>query len=325
MKILITGGAGYIGSFVVRELLNAKYEVVVIDNLSTGNRQAIDNRAIFCQGNLKDQQFLEDVFDNHKFIGVIHLAAKLLVAESALKPNFYFENNVSYTNNLLKIMQKFQVKNIVFSSTAAVYGESQNNEPFKEDFALGPINVYGQSKLSAEWLIQGWANVNHFNYVIFRYFNVSGAALDSSIGESPKNKQSTHLIPLVVQAMINPDKPLTIFGNNYPTFDGTCVRDYIHVEDLAHAHLLGLKHTLKQKSGIFNLGSKNGYSVTEIVKASQKIMKHNNFSIGPKRLGDPGFLVADNSLAKQVLKFDIKHDLSEIINSEFNWQKQKKF
>ncbi len=325
MKTLVTGGAGYIGSHTVYELIRDGHEVVVLDNLSTGNVESIHSDAVFYKGDQQDEKLLEKIFSEHKIDVVIHCSAKLIVPESVEEPITYFENNVHGVAILLKAMKKHNVKNIVFSSTAAVYGEPKNI-PIKEDDYKEPINPYGSSKLSCEWLIKASAKAYDMNYVIFRYFNVAGADVSGEIGQSTKGRKLTHLIPVIIEAALGLRDKVKIFGNDYETKDGTCVRDYIHVTDLAKAHILGAKHTLKNKSGTFNLGSKGGYSVKEIVDNTEKILNMKvPYEIVERRSGDPSTLVASNDKARKILSFKIENNLETIIKSDYNWRKNKKF
>ena len=326
MKILVTGGAGYIGSHGVYELVRAGHDVIVLDNLSTGNIEAIHKDAKFYEGDQKDEKILDKIFTENKIDAVMHFSAKLIVPESVEQPIVYFENNVHGVAKLLESMKKHNIKNIVFSSTAAVYGDVKGNKPLVEDLPLAPINPYGQSKLSCEWLIKGAAKAFDMNYVIFRYFNVAGADASGKIGQATKGREITHLIPVVIEAQSGIRKEMSIFGNDYETKDGTCIRDYIHATDLAKAHVLGVEHAFKGNSGIFNLGSKNGFSVQEVVDAAEKVIdKKVPYKIADRRQGDPAILVADNSNAKNVLNWKPELSLEEMIKSDNSWRNNKKF
>ena len=272
MKILVTGGAGYIGSHAVYELIRDGIEVVVLDNLSTGNKEAIHSKALFYEGDQKDENLLNKIFKENQIDAVMHFSAKLKVPDSVSHPIEYFNNNVHGVEVLLMAMKNNNVKNIVFSSTAAVYGDVKGDKPLVEELPLLPINPYGQSKLACEWLIQSAAYAHGMNYVIFRYFNVAGADKSREIGQATKGGELTHLIPVVIEAQSGIRDNMTIYGNDYKTKDGTCVRDYIHVTDLAKAHVLGVKRAISNKSGVFNLGSRFGFSVQEVVDAAEIVI-----------------------------------------------------
>lgn len=324
MKILVTGGAGYIGSHSVYELIKAKHEVVVLDNLSTGNKEAIHPEAKFVFGDQRDEALLEKVFTENKFDAVMHFSAKLIVPESVEQPIEYFENNVHGVAVLLAAMKKHNVKNIVFSSTAAVYGEPKR-VPIMEDDSKEPINPYGQSKLACEWLIQGAQVAYGINAVIFRYFNVAGADVSGNIGLSGKGRQLTHLIPVILESHLGIRPKMTVFGTDYETKDGTCVRDYIHITDLAKAHVLGVEYAAKGNSNVFNLGSKNGFTVKEVLAATENLGHQVNYEFGPRRAGDPAQLIASNDRATSILGWKPEFTLEQMIESDLNWRKNKKF
>lgn len=318
MKILVLGGAGYIGSHFVKLALNKKHEVIVIDNLSTGHRQSLPNNIKFYLGDIRDSDLLEKVFSENYFDACVHFSAFSLVGESMENPLKYFDNNVIGAIRLVEKMVKYQVKNIVFSSTAAVYG-SHKEMPLTEEFKTEPTNPYGESKLFMEKIFKWSDKAYGIKYVSLRYFNVAGAAKDSTIGED--HNPETHLIPIVLQVPQGKRDFLTIFGNDYNTFDGTCIRDYIHVEDLADAHLKALDYLLNFKtSNIFNLGSQSGYSNLEILETARKVTKHEiPAKIGDRRPGDPDKLIASNQKAKNILSWEVKHDIDEIISSAWNF------
>lgn len=319
MKVLVVGGAGYIGSQTVYELLRANHEVVVLDNLSTGERSFIPKTVQFIHGDIRVKQDLVKVFASHKFDCVMHFAAKLIVPESMVEPLEYYHNNVEGVRLLLETMNEYQVKNFVFSSTAAVYGEIEGGV-CREDSPTNPINPYGESKLACEKLIK-WAGLAHgINYVIFRYFNVAGA--DESLEIGLKKDQITHLIPAAIQAALKIRSELTIFGLDYPTKDGSCIRDYIHVADLAQAHILGANYLYQGgQSEIFNLGSAMGYSVLEVKTVVEKIIPLKAV-IGLRRAGDPPLLIADTTKVKEILGFEPKLNLEVMITSDLAYRKK---
>lgn len=321
MKALVVGGAGYIGSHAVYELIRDGHEVVVVDNLSTGRREDVHKKAKFYYADVRDAYGLSDIFEKENNIDVVlHFAAKLIVPESIENPLDYYDNNVNGIKVLLKVMKKYEVKNIVFSSTAAVYGEPKNPICTEEDLCI-PINPYGESKLAAEKLIQWSAKAHGFNYCIFRYFNVAGADASGEIGLS--KDQLTHLIPVTIQAALGLREKLFVYGSDYNTKDGTCVRDYIHVTDLVRAHVLGAIYTMNGKSGIFNLGSQNGFSVKEIVETVEKVSGLIvPFEYVEKRAGDPAAIIASNDKAKKLLNWEIKNDLETIIASDLKYRQK---
>jgi UDP-glucose 4-epimerase len=325
MKVLVVGGAGYIGSHAVYELIRDGHEVVVIDNLSTGLREMVHNKAKFYFGDITKIDNLTDVFKTEcsikQFDVVMHFAAKLIVPESVAKPLEYYYNNIEGLRTLLEVMTNFNIKNIVFSSTAAVYGES-GKDICDEDDITKPINPYGATKLADEEMIKWVCSAYNMNYCIFRYFNVAGADESLEIGLLKDNL--THLVPIVVQTALGIRQKMLVFGNDFDTPDGTCVRDYIHVSDLAIAHVLGAKYLLKEnKSLLVNLGSNEGYSVMDVIKEVEKILPV-NYEIVGRRAGDPAKLIASNNKAKSILGWSPKYTLKDIIKSDMDFRIKNK-
>lgn len=322
MAVLVCGGAGYIGSHCVYELIEKGEEVVVIDNLLTGFKSSIHKDAIFYEGDIRDIDFLNKVFKEEDIDSVIHFAANSLVGESMTKPLKYFGNNVYGTEVLLKAMVENNVDKIVFSSTAAVYGEPES-VPIKETDRTNPTNPYGETKLAMEKMMK-WVDMAHgTKYVSLRYFNVAGAHPSGLIGEM--HNPETHLIPLVLQVPLKIRDKIMIFGDDYPTEDGTCIRDYIHIMDLIDAHLLALDYLRAgNDSDIFNLGNGRGFSVKEIIDTSEKVTGLNiKRETGSRRPGDPAVLVASSDKIKKVLGWDPKHpNVEDIIQSAWNFHKR---
>lgn len=321
MKVLVVGGAGYIGSHAVLELIKDHHEVIVFDNLSSGFEDMVSEQATLVVGDIRDKEALDSVFKKHADIDVVlHFAAKIVVPESVEKPLEYYSNNVEGVRILLESMQENNIKNIVFSSTAAVYGEASGI--CFEDDPTHPINPYGETKLATERMIKWVTQAYGMNYLIFRYFNVAGA--DQSLKIGLKKDQLTHLIPVAIQALIGLREKLFIYGNDYDTEDGTCVRDYIHVSDLAYAHVLGAKY-LKDggQSTTINLGSNQGYSVLDVAKTVQKLGDM-TYEITERRPGDPAKLIASNEKAKILLHWEPKYGLEDIVNSDYEFRKTLK-
>ena len=319
MSILVVGGAGYIGSHAVYQLVDEGKDVVIIDNLETGHLEAVHPKAAFYQGDIRQIDFLREVFKKAKIEAVIHFAAHSLVGESMENPLKYFDNNVYGTQVLLQVMNEFQVKYIVFSSTAAVYGEP-NQIPITEEMIPAPTNAYGETKLTMEKLMK-WMNIVHgMNYVALRYFNVAGARQTGEIGED--HSPETHLIPIVLQTALGQRSHITIYGDDYHTNDGTCIRDYIHVEDLVDAHLKALNHLqVGGSSEIINLGSSNGFSVKEIIATARIVTgKKIDAKVGERRQGDPSTLIADSSKAKEILGWTpARFSIEEMIRDAWEW------
>jgi UDP-glucose 4-epimerase len=324
MNILVTGGAGYIGSHCVKALLDQGDQVIVIDNLSTGYKKALDKRAKFYQVDIRDKDHVANILIKEKIESVIHFAAFSLVGESMINPLKYYENNVYGTQKLLEAMIEADVQYIVFSSTAAVYGE-QIKMPITEDADEHPTNTYGQTKLAMEKMLK-WADKAHdIKSIALRYFNVAGAHHTGSIGEA--HNPETHLIPLVLQVPNYQRETISIFGTDYDTPDGTCIRDYIHVEDLIQAHILAMNHLIKtNKSDYFNLGSGTGYSVLEIIEAARKVTNHPiPAKEDLKRPGDPPILIASSEKAHRILKWHRQYnDIQDIIASAWKFHKEHK-
>ncbi|MFB6465536.1 UDP-glucose 4-epimerase GalE [Cytobacillus sp. Hz8] len=319
MSILVLGGAGYIGSHAVYQLIDQNYEVVVIDNLQTGHKEAVHPKAKFYRGDIRDKAFLRRVFEFERIEGVLHFAAFSLVGESMEVPLDYFNNNVYGTQVLLEVMVEFGVKTIVFSSTAATYGE-QEIMPITEVMQTSPTNAYGETKLTMEKMMKWCDTAYGLKYVSLRYFNVAGARESGEIGED--HHPETHLIPIVLQVALGKRDHISIFGEDYDTEDGTCIRDYIHVEDLIDAHLLALQY-LKNGGGssIFNLGSSNGYSVKEIIDSARRVTKHSiPAQVAERRAGDPSKLIASSDKAKKILGWVPKRtSVEKIIEDAWNW------
>lgn len=321
--ILVVGGAGYIGSHFVEELINEK-EVIVLDNLSTGHRQFVHEQAQFIEGNLGDEQLLHSIFSEYKIDAVVHFAASSLVGESVVNPIKYYDNNVSSTLVLLKTMMNHGVKKFIFSSTAATYG-IPSVDIITEGTPTNPINPYGRSKLMIEWILQDFAKSYDLDYVILRYFNAAGAHADGRIGE--KHSPETHLIPIIIEHLLGIRETISVFGNDYPTEDGTCVRDYIHVTDLAKAHLLALHALLENqvKEEVFNLGNGSGYSVMEVIRTCEVITKKNaSIVMEERRDGDPATLVASSEKISEMLGWKPTHNLDSIVETAWNWHSKRK-
>ncbi|EEU21762.1 UDP-glucose 4-epimerase GalE [Lactobacillus mulieris] len=319
MTIAVLGGAGYIGSHTVKRLLATGEDVIVLDNLITGHRRAVDKRARFYQGDIRDFQFLSSVFSQEKVDGIVHFAAFSVVPESMKNPLKYFDNNTCGMVTLLEAMNQFGIKRIVFSSTAATYGEPKQI-PIKETDPQLPTNAYGESKLAMEKIMH-WADLaDGLKFVALRYFNVAGAMPDGSIGED--HNPETHLIPIILQVAAGKRPSLQIYGNDYPTKDGTNIRDYVHVLDLADAHVLALKYLeAGNSSTAFNLGSATGFSNMEILQAARKVTGEPiPASIGPRRLGDPSTLIASSDKAKELLGWKPQFDnIEKIIETAWKW------
>ncbi len=318
-KVLVVGGAGYIGSCMVRTLIAHRFPAVVFDNLSTGHRDLVPRGVPFVRGDLRSPRDVRAAFRLHDVDAVMHFAASSLVGESVQDPLKYYGNNVSACVNLLRAMGEHGVKRFIFSSTAAVFGEPARL-PIREDDPKVPTNPYGQSKLAIEHMLRDVARTGTLSYVILRYFNACGAHASGEIGE--RHDPETHLIPNILKALTGEKKKLVIFGDDYPTPDGTCVRDYIHIEDLCDAHLLALKALRRgMKSDVFNLGNGSGYSVKAILRAVEKVAgRRVPFTVGPRRPGDPARLVASAAKAARALGWKPKRTLEDIVSSAWRWE-----
>ncbi|MFX4284761.1 UDP-glucose 4-epimerase GalE [Aliarcobacter butzleri] len=332
-QILVTGGAGYIGSHLVKQLLEqTTYNIIIIDNLSTGFLSTINtlisldktnSRIKFYNQDLKDSINIEKIFKENNIKEIVHFAAFSQVEESVKNPIKYYINNTINTSNLINIALKYNVEKFIFSSTAAVYGEISNNILLiNENIITNPINPYGKSKLFSEEILKDVSNMKKsFKYVILRYFNVAGADIDGLLGEN--HNPETHLIPLVIKTCLNKRDHIKIFGTDYNTKDGTCIRDYIHVCDLADAHIKALEYLNNNESDIFNCGYGHGYSVKEIIETVKQI-SDKNFEIlfEKRRSGDPAILVADNTKIKKKMKWNPKYDdLNLICKTSLEWEK----
>ena len=326
MKLLVVGGAGYIGSHMVKMLARAGHDVVVLDNLTTGFRDPVKYGQLVV-GDLADVHLLEQLFRDHAFDGVMHFAANSLVGESMTNPAKYYRNNVSNTLNLLDVMVRHDVKHFIFSSTAATFGEPEYT-PIDEAHPQKPINPYGSSKLMIERILQDYADAYGLNSVCLRYFNACGADPEGEIGEC--HDPETHLIPLILQAASGRRKSITVFGRDYSTDDGTCIRDYIHINDLCSAHALALEYIRSGKEQgalAFNLGNGQGFSVQQVIDVVEKVVAEDGRSLnvvtGERRPGDPAVLVADATKAKDVLGWKPQFaDLEIIVRHAWAWEKK---
>lgn len=321
-KILVVGGAGYIGSHMVRQLVNARCEVVILDNLSTGSRRLVHSGK-FVQGSLGDSNLLDRLFTEHAFHAVMHFAAFSQVGESMNQPLKYYRNNLAETVALLDAMVHHDVKRFIFSSTAAVYGEPVA-VPITEDHPCTPTNPYGNTKLAVERMLADCDAAYGVKYAALRYFNAAGADESGRIGEL--HDPETHLIPIVLKAAAGRIDHLQVFGSDYPTADGTCIRDYVHVNDLARAHMLALDALMDGgESAVYNLGSSSGYSVKEVVEKAEKVTgKQIPVVAAQRRVGDPAVLVASSEKIKQDLGWKpVYDDLETIIRTAWKWHLQQ--
>lgn len=317
MKVIVTGGAGYIGSHTCKELARQGHQPIVYDNLSTGHRSLVQ-WGEFEYGDILDSLRLQTVFRKHKPDGVIHFAAKSVVSESVNEPGYYFRNNVTGTLSLLETMYNEQVKYIVVSGTCAVYGQPEQM-PIHEDMQKSPVTPYGTSKLFMESMLKSFEVAYGLCWVSLRYFNAAGCDPDGETGEW--HEPETHLIPLVLQSILT-NSPLTIFGNDYPTKDGTCIRDYIHVCDLAHAHVLALMYLVKGRlSEAMNLGTGSGFSVKQIIDSVKQVTdKKVQYRLGKRRDGDPPCLISSSQKAQSLLGWKPQYSaIEQLIASAWDW------
>jgi len=320
MKVLVTGGAGYIGSHVVGLLIKSGHEVVVYDNLVNGNRQAVHEDATLVVGDLHDIDTLKQTFDNHDFDGIMHFASQILVGESMQKPFKYFRDNMYTIINLLEQAADHDVKRFILSSTANLF-DAPNRIPIDETEPLIPGSVYGETKFMAERLLLWMDKIYGLKYCCLRYFNACGAHPDGHIGEA--HDPESHLIPLVLQVALGQREDIKIFGTDYDTPDGTCIRDYVHVLDLATAHILALEALEDGESRVYNLGSGSGYSVREVIETARKVTGHPIPAIeSERRAGDLPVLVADSDKIGRELGWEPQYNnLERIIETAWNWHK----
>jgi UDP-glucose 4-epimerase len=319
LTILVTGGAGYIGSHVVRELLRQRYQPVIYDNLQTGHQKTTKN-TLFIEGDLSDSRKLKETFETYTIDAVMHFAADSLVGESVLKPLKYFSNNVRNSIELIEIIKEFKIKKFVFSSSASVYGEPKKI-PITEEHPCRPLNPYGETKWIFEKFLQAYHDAGKLNSISLRYFNAAGADPEGELGED--HSPETHLIPLVIKAAMG-GASVPVYGTDYDTPDGTCIRDYIHVTDLANAHILALRKLEQGNfSGVYNLGNGNGYSVKEVIETVKKVTARKVLAVdSPRRPGDPARLVASSKKIREELGWIPKYpDLETIVETAWEWHK----
>lgn len=317
--ILVVGGAGYIGSHTVCELLDKGQKVVVLDNLSTGHRESVDSRAVFEQGDIGNKSDLERVFSTYDIDAVMHFAANSLVGESVENPMKYYQNNVAATLTLLEKMLQHNVMNFIFSSTAATYG-IPSFKMISEDTPTNPINPYGRSKLMIEHILKDLHKAFGLSFIVLRYFNAAGAHVTGKIGED--HNPESHLIPIILQHSLGLRENISVFGSDYDTHDGTCIRDYIHVTDIAQAHILAVESLLNgtKRNEIYNLGNGKGFSVNEVIATCEKVTgKKVNIVYTDRRVGDPACLVASSQKIFNELGWKAIFSLEEIIKTAWKW------
>jgi UDP-glucose 4-epimerase len=323
MTVLVTGGAGYIGSHTVRKLIDKKFDVVILDNISRGHIESVPKNVHFENVDLLSEKDLDNVLAKYKIDAVIHFAAFAYVGESVENPVLYYQNNVVGSFNLIKSVNKAGIKKFVFSSTCSIYGNPENI-PISEKEPANPINPYARTKYMIENILNDFDTSFGLKYVALRYFNAAGDSDNGSIGES--HNPEPHLIPLVLFTALGKRDSIKIYGDDYPTPDGTCIRDYIHVNDLADAHIRALDYLEKGESTVINLGTGNGYSVKEIVDEARKVTgKEIKAEIVSRRPGDPAILIADNKKAKEVLGWNPEYNLNRILETAWNWHKNQKY
>ena len=321
-SILVTGGAGYIGSHTVKALLDAGYDVHVLDNLASGVREAVDVRAHFKELDVYDESALKAYLQSYKIDAVLHCAGEIVVSESIENPSKYFSANVAGMNRVLKVLSEVGIDKIIFSSTASVYGNNCMDKPANEDTLLNPVNPYAETKLMGERMIYWMANRYSWKYVIFRYFNVAGAAMDASNGLRVKNP--THIIPNINKTALGQNDALKIYGDDYETRDGSCIRDYIHVVDLARGHVAALQKLIAGSGlSIYNLGTGKGTSVLELIQEMGEIVGHPiPYQIVGRRAGDIAVSYADVSKAEKELNWHAQYDLKRMCQDSWRWQKK---
>jgi UDP-glucose 4-epimerase len=322
MRVLVTGGAGYIGSQVIKQLNKQGYETIAYDNLSGGYRESV-KWGEFVEGDLADTDKLKQVLNDHKIEAVMHFASYIRAGESVIRPMKYYQNNVINTLNLIHTMLDCKLTKLIFSSSAAVYGEPQET-PLTESHPLCPINPYGISKFIIEKVLPTYDKTRGLKYISFRYFNAAGADADGDLGE--RHEPETHLIPLIFKALLGEAKQVNIFGDDYDTPDGTCIRDYIHVADLAQAHILGLKLLLDSgRSEVFNLGNGEGYSVKQVINAVKKVTGVDfPVVVTNRREGDTSRLISSSEKAKKVLGWQPRYpELERIVETVWDWERKR--
>lgn len=320
MKVLVTGGAGYIGSHVVNLLGQAGHDIVVIDNLSTGRKDSVLYGKLIVE-DLANHAAMKNLFAQENFEACLHFAGSIVVPESVKKPLPYYENNTSNSLNLIKLCTEHKVNKFIFSSTAAVYGETADGICFEET-SVNPVNPYGRSKLMTEWMLEDASNSSDLCYVALRYFNVSGANIDLKVGQCTPN--ATHLIKIASECASGKRDEMSLFGEDYPTEDGTCIRDYIHVDDLAQAHVDALQYLNEsQQSQVLNCGYGKGYSVKQVIAAVKKVTGQEfKVNVTGRREGDAACLISNADKIREVLKWTPKHDhLETIIKTAYEWEK----
>jgi UDP-glucose 4-epimerase len=315
MAILVTGGAGYIGGITCELLIQSGYEVVCLDNLSEGNRSSVHQKAVFYRGDIGARSLLKHIFSEHNIDAVFHFAAQANIPVSMRHPGSTFDCNVVQSIALLDALVEHDCKKFIFSSSSSVYGEPEY-WPIDEKHSTKPMSAYGESKLILEQILRWYHCSHNLEYVCFRYFNAAGASHERGEMHHPE----THLLPLVMHSALDPASRLKVFGSDYPTRDGTCVRDFVHVLDIAQAHILGYERLDENAATSFNLGTGTGYSVLEVIKMIEKVSgKAVNWEFAPRRQGDPSTLIASNSLAEERLGWKPQYDLESIVESAWRW------